>query len=197
MSTLDAAGLDLLFLEAHTANAWLDRPVDTATLHRLYELARLPPTGANCQPMRLVFIQSAEAKARLQPSLDAGNVAKTMAAPVTAIVAYDSAFYLHLARLFPPYPAIQDMFAGFPTAVQERLALQSGSLQGGYLMLAARALGLGCGPMNGFNNAAVDAEFLAGTTWKSNFLVNLGYAEPSKAYPRGPRFAFDEACRVV
>lgn len=197
MTTLDNSGLNLIFLEARTHNGWDERPVAAQTLRRLYELARMPPTSANSQPMRLVFVQSPEAKERLKPALMAGNVAKTMAAPVTAIVAYDTQFYDHMPRLFPVMPAMGAMIAGQPDAARERSALQTGSLQGAYLMLAARALGLDCGPMAGFDNAKVDAEFLAGTTWKSNFLLNLGYGDPAKLYPRGPRFEFEEVCRVV
>ncbi|MSP90693.1 MAG: malonic semialdehyde reductase [Myxococcales bacterium] len=197
MPTLDDTGLDLLFRAARTYKGWQERAVDGATLQRLYELARMPPTSANTQPMRLVFVASADGKARLKPCLDGGNVAQTMAAPVTAIVAYDAEFYTKSARLFPAWPAIQDLYAGLPEPEQFRLALQGGSLQGAYLMLAARALGLDCGPMNGFDRAKVDAEFLAGTAWQSNFLLNLGYGDPAKLYPRGPRLAFDEACQVV
>lgn len=197
MPTLDSSGLDLLFRTARTHNGWQDRPVDPALLHQLYELARTPPTSANSSPMRLVFVASAAGKERLKPALDGGNLAKTMAAPVTAIVAYDEAFYTQAARLYPAWPAIQDLYAGLPAPEQHRLAMQGGTLQGAYLMLAARALGLDCGPMNGFDRAKVDAEFFAGTAHKSNFLLNLGYGDASKVHPRGPRLAFDEVCRVV
>lgn len=197
MATLDSAALDLLFLQARTHNGWLDRPVDNATLVRLYELARMPPTSANSQPLRLVFVQSAEAKERLKPALSPGNVAKTMAAPVTAIIAHDSRYWEHLPRLFPAVPAMAQMIAGLPPAAQARNALQGSSLQGAYLILAARALGLDVGPMGGFDNAKVDAEFFADGRFQSNFLCNLGYGDPSKVYPRGPRFEFAEACAIL
>lgn len=197
MTTLDNFPLDLLFLQARTHNGWDGRPVDAATLQRLYDLARMPPTSMNCQPMRLVFVQSPDAKQRLLPSLSPGNVDKTMAAPVTAIVAYDTAFLDQLPALFPSFAGAQAMVAGMPDGARANMALLNGSLQGGYLILAARALGLDCGPMAGFNNAKVDEAFLAGTTWKSSFLLNLGYGDPTKLYPRGARLGFDEACQIV
>ncbi len=187
--------LDVLFRKARTHSAWLDRPVDDALLRQVYELARMGPTSANMSPMRVVFVKSREAKERLRPALDAGNVAKTMAAPVTAVVGMDLHFYEKLPQLFPHVDA-RAWFKDLPENVLEYIALRNSSLQGAYLMLAARALGLDCGPMSGFNNAQVDATFFAGTTIKSNFLCNLGYGDPSKLHPRSPRLDFDEACQI-
>lgn len=188
--------LRLLFLDARTHNGWLAKPVDDATLHRLYELARMPPTAANTNPLRLVFMKSAAAKERLRPALAPGNVDKTMAAPVTVIVAFDVAFAAKMGELFPARPEMGASMAKMPEAARDRFALMNGSLQGAYVILAARALGLDAGPMGGFDNAKVDAEFLAGTTWRSNFLLNLGYGDPSKLYPRNPRLSFETACRI-
>lgn len=196
MSSLDTAALDQLFRSARTHNRWQDRPVSAETLLELYDLLKWAPTSANTSPARFVFVQSAEAKARLKPALDAGNVAKTMAAPVTVIVATDHEFYEKLSFLFPHAPDARSWFAGRPEAIQTA-GLRNGSLQGAYLIMAARALGLDCGPMSGFNNALVDAEFFAGTQVRSNFLINLGYGDPAGLHPRGPRLPFDEACKIV
>ena len=193
---LDDDSLDLLFRNARTHNAWLDRPVDDALLRRVYDLAKMGPTSANMCPMRIVFVKSREAKERLKPALDPGNVDKTMKAPVTAILAMDVHFFEQLPKLFPHADA-KAWFKDLPESVLEYIALRNGSLQGAYFMLAARALGLDCGPMSGFNNAKVDAEFFAGTTVKSNFLCNLAYGDASKLYPRSPRLSFEEACKVV
>ena len=195
--TLDAQGLGLLFLDAHTHNAWRDEPVSDALLQQIYETARMAPTMANTQPLRLGFVRSAEAKARLKPLLSPGNVDKTMAAPVTAIVAHDMAFYEQLPTLAPHATGMRDMFAGMPEAGLEPMALQGSSLQGAYVMLAARALGLDCGPMGGFDKAGVNAAFLAGTTWRSNFLLNLGHGDPSGVRPRAPRLDFAFAARIL
>ena len=189
-------GLDLIFRKARTHNAWLDRPVDDALLRQVYDLARMGPTSANMCPMRIVFVKSREAKERLKPALDAGNVAKTLAAPVTAILGMEIHFYEQLPKLFPHADA-RAWFKDLPNDVLEYMALRNSSLQGAYFMLAARALGLDCGPMSGFVNAKVDAEFFAGTTVKSNFLCNLGYGDAAKLYPRSPRLDFEEACRIV
>jgi 3-hydroxypropanoate dehydrogenase len=191
----DAAALNTLFDEARSHNAWLERPVEDSVLKRLYELARMAPTSANTQPLRLVFVKSPEAKQRLKPALAAGNVDKTMSAPVTAIVAYDTQFHEHLPRLSPQRD-FKSMFAAMPPEGRERAAFMNSSLQGGYLILAARALGLDCGPMGGFDSAKVDAEFFPNGPWKSNFLLNLGYGDPAKLYPRNPRLDFEEACRI-
>src|SRR4051794_9441492 len=196
MARLDDDGLRLLFLDARTHRKWLDRPVDDALLRRVYELARWPPTSANTEPMRLGFVKSAEAKERLRPALDAGNVEQTMAAPVTAIVAYDPRFYDYMSTLAPGRAGMGERLAASPPESRERLAFQGGTLQGAYLMLAARALGLDCGPMGGFDRAKVDASFLAESQWKSNFLLNLGYGDPSTLRPRAPRLEFDVACRI-
>jgi 3-hydroxypropanoate dehydrogenase len=188
--------LDVLYRNARTHSAWLDKPVDDALLRQVYDLAKMGPTSANMSPMRIVFVRSREAKERLKPALDAGNVAKTMAAPVTAIIGMDVHFYEQLPRLFPHADA-KAWFKDLPEGVLEYLALRNSSLQGAYFLLAARALGLDCGPMSGFDNAKVDATFFAGTTVKSNFLCNLGHGDPSKLYPRSPRLSFDEACKVL
>ncbi|MCB1587399.1 MAG: malonic semialdehyde reductase [Xanthomonadales bacterium] len=191
---LDQAGLDLLFNDARTHSHWKDEPVSDDTLRNLYELLRMAPTSGNCSPGRFVFVRSPEAKARLKPALDEGNVAKTMAAPVTAIVATDFEFYEKLPKLFPHTDA-RSWFAGKPEAILWG-GFRNGTLQGAYLILAARALGLDCGPMSGFNNALVDETFFAGTPWKSNFLVNLGHGDASRLHARSPRLDFDEACRI-
>ena len=191
---LDANALDRLFRQARTYNAFSGQ-VSDETIHRLYDLVKLGPTQANSGPARFVFVKSAEGKARLGPTLDAGNHDKTMAAPCTVIVAYDMAFYEKLPVLFPHTDA-RAWFAGNPEPELYRAALRNSSLQGAYLMLAARALGLDCGPMSGFDNAMVDAAFFAGTRIRSNFLVNLGRGDRASIVPRSPRLGFDEACRI-
>ena len=192
---LDDKALDQLFREARTHSAWQARPVDEATLRRLYDLLKMGPTSANTCPARFAFVRSPEAKLRLKPCLAPANVEKTMTAPVTVIVAHDLEFYEKLPRLFPHADA-RSWFTGNAPLI-ETSALRNGSLQGAYLILAARSLGLDCGPMSGFDNAKVDTAFFPDGKVKSNFLVNLGYGEPSKLHPRGPRLAFDEACRNV
>jgi len=192
---LDPTALDLVFRTARTYRAWDGRPVDDATLRELHELMKWGPTTGNSCPARFVFVKSAAAKARLRPALDAGNVVQTMAAPVTAIVAYDLAFYEMMPKLAPHTDA-RSWFADEPLESLRTTALRNGSLQGAYLIIAARALGLDCGPMSGFDNAKVDAEFFGGTTVRSNFLCNLGYGDPSKLHPRAPRLTFDEARRI-
>lgn len=191
------AVLDTLLREARgTQNAWQGRPVEDALLHRLYDLLRWGPTSANCSPARVFFLKSREAKARLAPALSSTNLDKTMAAPVTAIVAYDTQFYEVLPKLFPRNPAAKSWFTSSPAFAQET-AFRNGTLQGGYLIIAARALGLDCGAMSGFKNAVVDAEFFPDGRLKSNFLCNLGYAVPGGLPPRDPRLAFDEACTIL
>lgn len=192
---LSDAGMDLLFREARTHSAWLAKDVSDVLLEAVYDLARLGPTSANCSPMRVLFLRSAEAKARLKPALSEGNVEKTMAAPVTAIVAHDLDFYQHLPRLFPHTDA-RSWFAGKPDHIKTT-AFRNGSLQGAYLIMAARALGLDCGPMSGFDNAAVDREFFPDGKVKSNFLCNLGHGDRGKLQTRAPRFEFDEACKIL
>jgi 3-hydroxypropanoate dehydrogenase len=183
-----------LFTEARTHHAWLDKPVGEPLLRRLYDLAKWGPTSANSVPARFVFVQSPAAKEKLIPTLLGSNVAQVKAAPVTVIAAYDRNFYEHLPFLFPAFDA-KSMFASNPALSQET-ALRNGSLQGAYLILAARALGLDAGPMSGFDNAKVDEAFFAGTAWRSNFLCNIGYGDASKLYPRGPRLSFEQACRI-
>lgn len=192
---LDDAALNLLFTQARTHNAWQARAVESDLLERLYALAKMGPTSANCSPARFVFVQSAAAKARLKPTLLESNVDKTMTAPVTVIVGSDQAFYERLPELFPHADA-KSWFVG-NQALIEATAFRNSSLQGAYLMLAARALGLDCGPMSGFDQAKVDAEFFAGTTIKSNFLINIGYGDVAALFPRSPRLSFADACQVV
>lgn len=192
---LDAAALDLLFRDARTHNGWQDKPVSEETLRAVWDLAKWGPTSANCSPARIVFVVSADAKARLKPALKEGNVAKTMAAPVTAIIGHDMNFYEKLPELFPHADA-RSWFVG-NDALIAATAFRNGTLQGAYLMLAARALGLDCGPMSGFDNGLVDEAFFAGTPVKSNFLCNLGYGDPAKLHLRNRRLSFDEACRVA
>jgi 3-hydroxypropanoate dehydrogenase len=190
------ADLDLVFRQARTHSSWLSEPVDDELLRRVYDLAKMGATSANMCPLRIVFVKSEEAKEKLKPCLDAGNVDKTMKAPVTAILAMDVHFYELMPKLFPHADA-KAWFKDLPENVLEYVALRNSSLQGAYFMLAARALGLDCGPMSGFNNALVDAAFFAGTTVKSNFLCNLGHGDASKLYPRSPRLSFEEACRIA
>jgi 3-hydroxypropanoate dehydrogenase len=192
---LDDAALRQLFLDARTHNAWLPREVPDSLLKTLVDTLKMGPTSANCSPARFVFVKSKEAKERLKPFLDEGNRDKTMAAPATAIIGYDLDFYEHLPKLFPHTNA-RSWFAGKPDHIATT-AFRNGTLQGAYLILAARALGLDCGPMSGFDNAAVDKEFFAGTKIKSNFLCNLGYGDASVLKPRSPRFAFEETATIV
>ena len=185
----------VIFEDARTHTAWQERPVTDDLLRRVYDVAKMGPTSSNCCPMRLVFVKSAEAKARLKPCLSEGNVEKTMKAPATAIIAYDTEFYELLPKLFPH----RDVRAGFANNAElaRTTAFRNGSLQGAYLMIAARALGLDCGPMSGFDNAKLDAGFFPDGRWQSNFLCNLGYGDPSKLRPRNPRPSFEEACRIL
>ena len=187
--------LNQLFRQARTHSAWLPKRVPVEVLREVYELARWGPTSANCTPARFVFLESEAAKARLLPALAPGNVEKTRAAPVTVIVAWDTEFYERLPQLFPQAD-MRSYFVGKQPLIDET-ALRNGSLQGGYFILAARALGLDCGPMSGFDAAKVNAEFFPDGKWKANFLCNLGYGDRSKLFPRNPRLEFDEACRVL
>ena len=191
---LDDRALDQLFRAARTQNKWQDRPVPDAKLQELYELLKWGPTSANSSPARFVFVRTPEGKAKLKEALSAGNTEKTMTAPVTAIVCYDSYFYDKLGQLFPHADA-KPWFTSSPEFA-EKTAFRNGSLQGAYLMLAARAVGLDVGAMSGFDNAKVDELFLFGTGWKSNFLVNLGYGDVAGLFPRSPRLSFDEAARL-
>jgi 3-hydroxypropanoate dehydrogenase len=207
---LNEDALDVLFREARTHTAWLDRLIEDELLHQLYDLMKWGPTSANCCPARILFLRTRSAKERLRPALMPTNVEKTMKAPVTAIIAYDSKFYEQLPRLFPAAPGMKDMFVQ-SAELAATTAMRNGSLQGAYFMLAARSLGLDCGPMSGFDNAKVDQEFFpAPATWinadggfiaagavKSNFLCNLGYGDRTKLHPRGPRLEFGEACQLL
>lgn len=192
---LDAAALDRLFRTARTQNKWQDRPVAEETLRALYDLLKWGPTSANASPARFAFLTSDDAKAKLKEALSPGNVEKTMTAPVTVIVAHDPKFYDQLPKLFPHADA-RSWFAG-NWSLADTTAMRNGTLQGAYLMLAARALGLDVGPMSGFDNMKVDDLFFADTGWKSNFLVNLGHGDPAGIFERGPRLEFDEACRIL
>ena len=192
---LDDAALDLLFRQARTHRAWLDRPVPDDLLRRVYELAAQGPTSANCSPMRVIFARSREAKERLRPALTPGNVDKTMQAPVTAIIGHAMDFYEELPRLFPTAD-MRALFVGKPDFIATS-AFRNGSLQGAYFMLAARAVGLDCGAMSGFDNGKVDAEFFPDGRVKSNFLCNVGYGDASKLPARPPRLSFDEVCRII
>jgi 3-hydroxypropanoate dehydrogenase len=207
---LSDEALDVLFREARTHNDWLDKPVPDALLRELYDLTKWGPTSANASPARFVFLRTKRAKERLKPALASGNVQKVMTAPVTVIVAYDLKFYEKLPKLFPHSPAMAKHFANAPELV-EVTARRNSSLQGAYLIIAARALGLDCGPLSGFDNAKVDEEFFAAGREcegcdqeffpeghvKSNFLVNLGYGDAAKLFPRSPRLAFEEACTLL
>ncbi|MDH6153587.1 MULTISPECIES: malonic semialdehyde reductase [Paraburkholderia] len=193
--TLSDQALAQLFRDARTHNGWQNKPVDDAVLRELMELVLLGPTSANSSPGRFVFVRTPEGKEKLRPALSAGNLEKTMAAPVTVIVAMDMAFYQYLPKLFPHADA-RSWFVGNERLIADT-AFRNSTLQGGYLILAARALGLDTGPMSGFDQAKVDEAFFAGTTLKSNFLINLGHGDPSKLFARSPRFSFDEAARIV
>lgn len=192
---LAETALDQLFRSARTYNAFLPKPVSEEQLHALYELAKFGPTSANSSPMRVVFVKSEAGKEKLKPFLSEGNRAKTLAAPVTAIIANDHEFYEKLPQLFPHADA-RSWFVGNQEMI-DRTAFRNATLQGAYVIMAARSLGLDCGPMSGFDNAGVDQAFFAGTSIKSNFLINIGYGDASRdLFPRSPRLSFDEACRV-
>ncbi len=192
---LDQASLDALFTEARTHYVWRPDPVTDDELHRLYELVRAGPTSANSSPARFLFLRTREAKERLRPALSAGNVEKTLSAPVVTIVAHDPIFFDQLPTLFPHADA-RSWFAGNKSLAADT-AFRNGTLQGAYLILAARAIGLDIGPMSGFDNAVVDELFLADRGWKSNFLVNLGHGDATGLFPRGPRLSFEEACALL
>lgn len=191
----DDQTLATLFTEARTQNGWTDEAIPEDTLRALYHLVKLAPTSANCSPGRFVFVVGAAAKEKLRPALSSGNIGKTMSAPVTVIAAYDAEFYDRLPELFPHADA-RSWFTSSP-ALAEETAFRNATLQAGYLILAARALGLDAGPLSGFDRAKVDTSFFAGTTWKSNFLINLGKGDPSKLFARLPRLDFAEACRIA
>ncbi len=198
MTTLSPEDMDLIFRNARSQNGWQPKPVSDARLRELYELMKWAPTTMNTNPARILFLRSPEAKERLKPALNPGNVDKTMAAPVTAVIAYDTEFYELLPKLFPHNQNARGIFAGEDKkAHAATTAFRNGSMQGGYFILAARSVGLDCGPMSGFNNAKVDAEFFSGTGIRSNFLCNLGCGDASKVMPRSPRPAFDEVCKLL
>jgi len=202
--------LDIVFRKARSHNSWLDKPVNDDLLRKLYDLMKWGPTSANTCPARILFLRTPEAKERLRPALSPTNLEKTMKAPVTAIIAHDMNFYEKLPKLFPHNPGAREWFANSPE-LAEVTAFRNGTLQGGYFILAARSLGLDCGPMSGFNNAKVDEEFFPvgkktiereedvfpTSQLKSNFLCNLGYGDASKLFPRNPRLNFDEACKLL
>jgi len=193
---LDAQSLDTIFRRARTHNA-IAGAVSDAQLRELYDLMKWGPTASNTQPGRILFVRSREAKEKLRPALSPGNLDKTMAAPVTAIIAHDLMFYENLPRTFPHRPDAINAFKGEKKkAGNENTAFRNGTLQGAYFIIAARALGLDCGPMSGFDNAKVDAAFFPDGRWKSNFLVNIGKGDPAKVMPRNPRLTFEEACRI-
>ena len=188
--------LDTIFRSARSYNSWADTDVSDITIQAVYDLLRWGPTSANCSPARFFFIKSQEAKEKLKPALSGGNVEKVMAAPVTAIIAYDSQFYERLPELFPHAPDAKNWFTS-SAELAEETAFRNSTLQGAYLIIAARALGLDCGPMSGFDKAKVDELFFAGTSLKSNFLCSLGEGTQDKLFPRHPRLSFDDACKIL
>ena len=196
VSRADPATLRLILTEARTQNVWQERDVSNDTLKDIYQIMKMGPTSANCCPARIVFLKSQASKERLRNALKPNNIDKTMSAPVTAIIAYDTAFWKHAETMFPQNPNAQLTFKDDPKG-SGIVAFRNGSLQGAYFIIAARAVGLDCGPMSGFDNALVDDEFFAGTTLKSNFLCNLGYGVATKTFKRLPRFDFDEVCEVL
>ena len=199
ISALPTTSLDRLFYQGRSFSSWLDQPVPDALLRELYQLVCLGPTSKNCSPLRLFFLRSDEAKQKLLPALAAGNVAKVEAAPVTAILAYDRRFHDQLPTLFPHAQAARNDFVG-NEPLREETALRNASLQGGYFIMAARALGLDCGPLSGFDNDAVDRLFFSDSThhaYRSNFLCNLGYGDRSQLHERLPRLSFEECCQLL
>jgi 3-hydroxypropanoate dehydrogenase len=194
--SIDQGALDALFNNARSHNKWTDREVSDETLRQLYDLVKFGPTSANSSPARFVFLRGKEAKDKLAPALSSGNLEKTLAAPVVAIVAYDPRFYDQLPRLFPHNPDAKSWFTS-NEGLAATTAFRNATLQGAYLIIAARALGLDAGPMSGFDNAKVDEAFLSDRGWRSNFLVNLGYGDPAGLFDRSPRLAFDEACVLL
>ena len=192
---LDSQALDTIFRTARSQNGFLDKSVEDAQIRALYELMKFGPTTMNTQPARFVFVKSKAAKDKLRPALSPGNLDKTLAAPATVIVAYDLRFYEFLPRTFPNNPNAKGIFEG-KDATNQVVCMRNGSLQGAYLIIAARALGLDCGPMSGFDNAKLDAAFFPDGRWKSNFICNLGTGDPAKVFGRNPRLTFEEACRI-
>jgi 3-hydroxypropanoate dehydrogenase len=195
---VDGIFLDRVFRNGRSQNGWLAEPVSDEQLKQVYELMKWGPTSVNCSPARIVFVRSEAAKAKLKDALSPGNVDKSMTAPVLAVVGYETRFYDDLPRLFPHNPAVKTWFEGeAKVGFAETTAFRNGTLQGGYLIAAARAVGLDCGPMSGFDNAKVDAALFAGTSVKSNFICGLGRGDPSKLFPRSPRLSFEEACKLI
>jgi 3-hydroxypropanoate dehydrogenase len=192
---ISISSIQQLFTDARTHHAWQDKPIADGLLHEIYDLAKWGPTSANSLPMRIVFVKSKAAKEKLMPALAGSNVEQVRAAPVTAIVACDQKFYDELPTLFPAFDA-RSLFASNPS-LSEQTAFRNSSLQGGYFILAARALGLDAGPMSGFDNAKVDQAFFENSSWKSNFICNIGYGDAAKLHPRGPRLGFDQACIIA
>ncbi|MDX2221465.1 MAG: malonic semialdehyde reductase [Rhodospirillaceae bacterium] len=190
---LSESGLDLIFRTARTQYSWTPETIAEETLRRIYDLAKLGPTSANCSPARFIFVVSAAGKDKLKPALSAGNLAKTMAAPVTAIIGYDLRFYEHMPELFPHDQTASGWFKG----IEQETAFRNGSLQAAYLMIAARSLGLDCGPMSGFDQAKVNAAFWPDGRIKANFLCNLGIGDGAKVFPRSPRLPFEAACQII
>ncbi len=195
LNLLNDEGLDLLFRNARTHNAWQNRTVSDEQLERIYDLMKMGPTAFNCLPTRLVFVTSSEAKERLRPALVEGNVEKTMAAPATVIVAYDTRFFDYLPEMFPAFDA-KPLYEGDAEFARQS-AVRNTGLQGGYLIMAARSLGLDVGPMSGFDNGMVDDIFFLDGRYKSDFLANIGYGDETGLYPRGPRLAFDQVCKII
>jgi len=192
---ISISSIQQLFTAARTHHAWQDKPVADGLLHEIYDLTKWGPTSANASPLRIVFVKSKFAKEKLLPAVAGPNAQQVLAAPVTAIIAYDQNFHDHLPRLFPAYD-MRPMFVSNPS-MSEQTAFRNSSLQGAYFILAARALGLDAGPMSGFDNAKVDQAFFEKSSWKSNFLCNIGYGDAANLHPRGPRLNFDEACVIV
>ncbi|MFM0341488.1 malonic semialdehyde reductase [Paraburkholderia fungorum] len=190
--------LDRVFRHGRSQNGWLAEPVSDEQLEQVYDLMKWGPTSVNCSPARIVFVRSEAGKAKLKDALSPGNVDKSMTAPVLAVVGYETRFYDDLPRLFPHNPAVKTWFEGeAKVGFAETTAFRNGTLQGGYLIAAARAVGLDCGPMSGFDNAKVDAALFAGTSIKSNFICGLGRGDPSRLFPRSPRLSFEEACKLI
>lgn len=194
-SPISKEALDQIFVQARTHNVWLDRPVSDETLHQIYDLMKWGPTSANSSPLRIVFVKSQEGKNRLLPAISEGNYEKVKTAPVTAILAQDLEFHEKLPKLFPHTDA-RSWFAGNDALIKVS-AFRNSSLQAAYFIIAARSLGLDCGPMSGFDAEKLDQEFFAGTSLKTNLICSLGYGDHTKLYPRAPRLDFDEACKVV
>jgi nitroreductase len=196
MKRVDDASLDILFRQARTHNGWDERPVSDAELHEIYELMKWGPTSANASPLRILFLRTSQAKARLLPAMSGGNQDKTRTAPVTAVLAYDTEFYEQLPKLFPHAPEARSWFAGNAASIHAT-AFRNSALQGAYFILAARAIGLETGPMSGFDAAKVDAEFFPDGKHKVNFICNLGHGDSSKLFSRSPRLSFEEACKIL